>query len=33
VLILSQYVEPRYAMRLIEAHPERVGYQLKERVF
>jgi DNA-binding NarL/FixJ family response regulator len=33
VLILSQYVEPRYAMRLIEDHPERVGYLLKERVF
>jgi hypothetical protein len=26
VLILSQYVEPHYAMRLIEEHPERVGY-------
>jgi DNA-binding NarL/FixJ family response regulator len=33
VLILSQYVEPRYAMRLIEEHPGRVGYLLKERVF
>ncbi len=33
VLILSQYVEPRYAMRLLEEHPERVGYLLKERVF
>lgn len=33
VLILSQYVEPHYAMRLIEEHPERVGYLLKERVF
>jgi DNA-binding NarL/FixJ family response regulator len=33
VLILSQYVEPRYAMRLIEEHPERAGYLLKERVF
>ena len=33
VLILSQYVEPQYAMRLIEEHPERVGYLLKERVF
>ena len=33
VLILSQYVEPRYAMRLIEERPERVGYLLKERVF
>ena len=33
VLILSQYVEPHYAMQLIEEHPERVGYLLKERVF
>jgi DNA-binding NarL/FixJ family response regulator len=33
VLVLSQYVEPAYAMRLIEDHPERVGYLLKDRVF
>jgi DNA-binding NarL/FixJ family response regulator len=33
VLVLSQYVESSYAMRLIEDHPERVGYLLKERVF
>jgi DNA-binding NarL/FixJ family response regulator len=33
VLILSQYVEPRYAMQLLQQHPERVGYLLKERVF
>jgi len=33
VLVLSQYVEPNYAMRLIEDLPERVGYLLKERVF
>ena len=33
VLVLSQYVEPNYAMRLLEEHPERVGYLLKERVF
>jgi DNA-binding NarL/FixJ family response regulator len=33
VLILSQYVEPHYAMQLLEDHPERVGYLLKERVF
>jgi DNA-binding NarL/FixJ family response regulator len=33
VLVLSQYVEPGYAMRLIQDHPERVGYLLKERVF
>jgi DNA-binding NarL/FixJ family response regulator len=32
VLVLSQYVEPSYAMRLIQDHPERVGYLLKERV-
>jgi DNA-binding NarL/FixJ family response regulator len=33
VLVLSQYVEPSYAMRLIQEHPERVGYLLKDRVF
>lgn len=33
VLLLSQYVEPSYALRLIEEQPERVGYLLKERVF
>jgi DNA-binding NarL/FixJ family response regulator len=33
VLVLSHYVEPSYAIRLIEEHPERVGYLLKERVF
>jgi len=33
VLILSQYIEPHYAMRLLEDHPERTGYLLKERVF
>jgi DNA-binding NarL/FixJ family response regulator len=33
VLVLSQYVEPLFAMRLIEDHPERCGYLLKERVF
>jgi DNA-binding NarL/FixJ family response regulator len=33
VLLLSQYVEPSYALRLLEEHPERVGYLLKERVF
>ena len=32
VLVLSQYVEPSYAIRLIQDHPERVGYLLKERV-
>ena len=33
VLLLSHYVEPSYALRLLEEHPERVGYLLKERVF
>ena len=33
VLVLSQYLEPSYAMRLVEDRPERVGYLLKERVF
>jgi len=33
VLVLSEYVEPGYAMRLLQEHPERVGYLLKERVF
>ena len=33
VLVLSQYLEPVFAMRLIEDHPERSGYLLKERVF
>jgi DNA-binding NarL/FixJ family response regulator len=32
VLVLSQYLEARYAMRLLEQHPARVGYLLKERV-
>ena len=33
VLVLSQYVEPAYAMRLIETYPGGLGYLLKERVF
>ena len=33
VLVLSQYVEPAYALRLLEERPERIGYLLKERVF
>lgn len=33
VLVLSNYLEESYAMRLLEHHPERVGYLLKERVF
>jgi DNA-binding NarL/FixJ family response regulator len=32
VLVLSQYLESRYATRLLESHPDRVGYLLKERV-
>ena len=32
VLVLSHYVESRYAMRLLEEHPDRSGYLLKERV-
>jgi serine/threonine-protein kinase len=33
VLVLSSYVEPTYALRLLEEHPARTGYLLKERVF
>jgi DNA-binding NarL/FixJ family response regulator len=32
VLVLSQHLEPEYALRLVEARPESVGYLLKERV-
>jgi DNA-binding NarL/FixJ family response regulator len=32
VLVLSQYVEPAYALQLLEDHPEGVGYLLKDRV-
>ena len=32
VLVLSQYVESRYALRLIEGNPEGAGYLLKDRV-
>ena len=32
VLVLSQYLESRYATRLLEQHPEGRGYLLKERV-
>jgi DNA-binding NarL/FixJ family response regulator len=32
VLVLSHYLDSRYAMRLIGQHPARVGYLLKERV-
>jgi DNA-binding NarL/FixJ family response regulator len=32
VLVLSHYLESIYAMRLLQEHPERLGYLLKERV-
>lgn len=32
VLVLSQYLESGYAMRLLEEVPERAGYLLKDRV-
>lgn len=32
VVVLSQYLEPRYAQRLLAAQPEGLGYLLKERV-
>jgi serine/threonine-protein kinase len=32
VLVLSQYLETRYATRLLEDHPQALGYLLKERV-
>jgi DNA-binding NarL/FixJ family response regulator len=32
VIVLSHYVEPAYALRLIKENPEGVGYLLKERV-
>jgi DNA-binding NarL/FixJ family response regulator len=32
VLVLSQYLDARWATLLLERHPERVGYLLKERV-
>jgi serine/threonine-protein kinase len=32
VLILSQHLEAEYALQLVEAQPERVGYLMKERV-
>ncbi len=33
VLVLSQYVDAGYALRLLEERPDGVGYLLKERVF
>jgi DNA-binding NarL/FixJ family response regulator len=32
VLVLSHYLESRYAMRLLHEHPEGAGYLLKDRV-
>ena len=32
VLVLSHYLDSRYAMRLLEQHPGGMGYLLKERV-
>lgn len=32
VLVLSQYVEPAYALQLLEDHPDGAGYLLKDRV-
>jgi DNA-binding NarL/FixJ family response regulator len=32
VLVLSHYLESRYALRLLQEAPERAGYLLKERV-
>jgi DNA-binding NarL/FixJ family response regulator len=33
VLVVSQYVEPSYALRLIDDRPWGAGYLLKERIF
>jgi DNA-binding NarL/FixJ family response regulator len=32
VVVLSQHLEPDYALKLVEERPERVGYLMKERV-
>ncbi len=32
VLVLSQHLEPDYALQLLDEKPERVGYLMKERV-
>ena len=32
ILLLSQHVNARYAMRLLQDHPGRIGYLLKDRV-
>jgi DNA-binding NarL/FixJ family response regulator len=33
ILVLSQFLESGYAMEVLQDHPERTGYLLKERVF
>jgi len=33
VLVLSQFLDSGYAMEVLEGHPERTGYLLKERIF
>jgi serine/threonine-protein kinase len=33
ILVLSQFLESTYAMEVLEDHPERTGYLLKDRVF
>jgi class 3 adenylate cyclase/DNA-binding NarL/FixJ family response regulator len=33
VIVLSHYLDPGYAVRLLEEYPERIGYLLKDRVF
>ena len=33
VLVLSHYLDPGYALRLLEEYPQRVGYLLKDRVY
>jgi serine/threonine-protein kinase len=33
VLVLSQFLESGYAMEVLEDHPERTGYLLKDRIF
>jgi serine/threonine-protein kinase len=32
VVVLSQYLEPDYALQLVQEKPEKVGYLMKERV-
>jgi DNA-binding NarL/FixJ family response regulator len=33
VVVLSHYLEPGYALRLLEGNDDRVGYLLKDRIF